>query len=541
MTLFNRWAISGVGLIVSKRAWRKGPRRARVCRMPRLEGLEDRCLLSGQVAITEFPVSTAASDPLWITTGPDGNLWFTENGSDNIGRIDPTTHVITEFPIPTADSQPWGITAGPDGGIWFTESVGDKIGRIDPTTLAITEYPVPNALATPETITVGPDGNLWFTEPKIGGIGQIGRIDPTTHVITEFPVPTADARPIGLTVGPDRGIWFTEAHGDKIGRIDPTTDVITEFPVPTAGAWPIQITVGPDGNLWFTELNGNQIGRINPTTHTVTEFPVPTANSQPWGITAGPDGGIWFTENIGDIGRIDPTTHAITENPVPTANGQPFDITTGADGNLWFTDEAGNIGQAVVLAATSTQLSASPNPSAVGQQVTFTAVVSPQTGTAPPTGTVTFSIDGAAQPPVALAVVGGTDQASFSTSSLTLGQHTVTAVYNAQGNFTGSPSNAVTQVVLAATSTQLSALPNPSAVGQQVTFTAVVSPQTGTAPPTGTVTFSIDGVAQPPVALAVVGGADQASFSTSSLTLGQHTVTAVYTHRATSPAVPRTP
>ena len=203
-------------------------------------------------------------------------------------------------------------------------------------------------------------------------------INPTTHVITEFPVPTAKCLPIGITTGPDGNLWFTEDDGDSIGVINPTTHVITEFPVPTANSWPDGITTGPDGNLWFTEFDGNNIGEINPTTHAITEFPVPTANSAPHGITTGPDGNLWFTEA-----------------------------------------GAGNIGQAVILAATSTQLSASPNPSAVGQQVTFTAVVSPQTGTAPPTGSVTFSIDGVAQPPVALAVVGGTDQASFSTSTLT--------------------------------------------------------------------------------------------------------------------------
>src|SRR5271166_4086944 len=109
MTLFNRWAISDEGLIVSKRAWRKGSQRASVRRIPRLEGLEDRCLLSGQVAITEFPVPTADSSPGSITTAPDGNLWFTESGVDKIGVINPTTHVITEFPIPTPNSDPDGI------------------------------------------------------------------------------------------------------------------------------------------------------------------------------------------------------------------------------------------------------------------------------------------------------------------------------------------------------------------------------------------------------------------------------------------------
>ena len=74
----------------------------RVRARPRLEGLEDRCLLS--VTITEFPAPTASSQPNWITAGPDGNLWFTVKGTDAIGMINPTTHAIAEFSIPTAQS-----------------------------------------------------------------------------------------------------------------------------------------------------------------------------------------------------------------------------------------------------------------------------------------------------------------------------------------------------------------------------------------------------------------------------------------------------
>src|SRR6266568_664231 len=66
---------------------------------------------AGQV--TEFPV-TSNSDPEGITTGPDGNLWF------------------TEFAVPTSGSQPHGITAGSDGNLWFTEPGANKIGRIAP-------------------------------------------------------------------------------------------------------------------------------------------------------------------------------------------------------------------------------------------------------------------------------------------------------------------------------------------------------------------------------------------------------------------------
>ncbi len=80
--------------------------------------------------ITEFPLPSAASRPLSITVGLDGNLWFTEfSASNKIGRITPAG-AITEFVVPTASSSPRGITAGPDGNLWFTEDSGDKIGRL---------------------------------------------------------------------------------------------------------------------------------------------------------------------------------------------------------------------------------------------------------------------------------------------------------------------------------------------------------------------------------------------------------------------------
>jgi virginiamycin B lyase len=61
---------------------------------------------------TEYQLPTANSGPRSITTGPEGNLWFTESTAGQIGRITPGGS-ITEFAISTANSNPWGITAGP--------------------------------------------------------------------------------------------------------------------------------------------------------------------------------------------------------------------------------------------------------------------------------------------------------------------------------------------------------------------------------------------------------------------------------------------
>ena len=52
---------------------------------------------------------------------------------------------INEFTIPTADSNPYGITLGPDGAMWFAENGAGKIGRIDQSG-SITEFPLPSIM-----------------------------------------------------------------------------------------------------------------------------------------------------------------------------------------------------------------------------------------------------------------------------------------------------------------------------------------------------------------------------------------------------------
>ena len=59
-------------------------------------------------ALAEYPLSASNSGPTSITTGPDGNLWFTEE--DSIGRMT-LTGQISEFPLPPSHRGPLGITA----------------------------------------------------------------------------------------------------------------------------------------------------------------------------------------------------------------------------------------------------------------------------------------------------------------------------------------------------------------------------------------------------------------------------------------------
>ncbi len=159
-----------------------------------------------------------------------------------------------------------------------------------------------------------------------------------------------------------------------------------------------------------------------------------------------------------------------------------------------------------------TTLSAGPNPAAVGQSVTLTASVSPSTAT----GSINF-MDGAtllATVPIA----SGT--ATYTTSSLALGPHTLTAVYSGDTILASSTSAPIVEQIELVSSLTLSVSPVPSTLGGTVVFTATVSPSLAT----GKVTF-YDGTLV--LGTAVVTGGT-ATFHTSLLTGGSHTLVAHY-------------
>jgi hypothetical protein len=169
------------------------------------------------------------------------------------------------------------------------------------------------------------------------------------------------------------------------------------------------------------------------------------------------------------------------------------------------------------LASSATTVASSAPTTTYGQPVTFTATVSPPAAT----GTVQFRDGADSLGTVALG--GGT--AALTVDTLSVGTHSITAVYSGDSSYAGSVSPAVTQTVLTgivATTTALTSSANPSVYGQPVTFAAAVAPSSGV---TGMVTF-VDG------ALALGTGALDingiATLTVSSLAVGTHTVTAQY-------------
>ncbi|MDB5073223.1 MAG: hypothetical protein JWM87_4334 [Candidatus Eremiobacteraeota bacterium] len=137
-------------------------------------------------AITEVPIATGSA-PTQIVRGPATEtscgggpcMWFTEFGTSRVARLNPAgwpAPTINEFPTVTASSNPIGITAGKDGALWFTESGLDKIGRAS-VNGSVSEYTSPVTGLGLKGIGVAPDGSIWFAESGTGlNPGRVGKL-----------------------------------------------------------------------------------------------------------------------------------------------------------------------------------------------------------------------------------------------------------------------------------------------------------------------------------------------------------------------------
>jgi hypothetical protein len=182
-------------------------------------------------------------------------------------------------------------------------------------------------------------------------------------------------------------------------------------------------------------------------------------------------------------------------------------------------------------------LESGPNPASSGEPVTFTATVSavaPATGH--PSGVVRFWEGGVLLGASSLAPGGGTNsaQATFVSSTLSPGPHSVRAEYVGNFNFDGSTATTSQGIEQFATVTGLESSANPATFGDPVTLTAIVAavPASG-GDPTGTVTFTEGSAVLGAATLVTAGGRQQASITVEGLVPGTHDVVASYSGTAT--------
>ena len=155
-------------------------------------GVAEAASASGAGRVTIY---AGLSAPAGITAGPDGNLWFTNNGNNTIGRIT-TTGTVTIYHRTSIDL-PSEITEGPDGAVWFTNR-GDGIGRITTAVTPEISGVTPASGAAGTTVTIAGLNLAGATAVAFGGTPAIIVSATATQIVTTVPVGAATG-PITVT------------------------------------------------------------------------------------------------------------------------------------------------------------------------------------------------------------------------------------------------------------------------------------------------------------------------------------------------------
>jgi FtsP/CotA-like multicopper oxidase with cupredoxin domain len=368
----------------------------------------------------------------------------------------------------------------------------------------------PSAYAGPVTVTVAQPGSTTVVLNS-----------PNPSLVGENVTFTATVSPVLATGIPSGTVLFT-ANGVTASVALDAAGVAT-FSTATLPAGTYTITADYSGDAIFLPSTGSVTQTVNKAATTIvvesslnpsnfgdgvifTATVSSPATGTPSGIVTFMVNGVFISVPLNAAGVATFATNGLSVGA--------HTITADYSGDAFFQPSTGSVTQTVNQAVTTTDVVSSLNPSNVGQNVTFTASVSPAAA-----GTVTFNIDGI---DVGTPTLSG-GQATYSTAALAAGAHLVYATYNGDATYLPSTSPTVTQTVnnLTVTTTVVVSSLNPSGIGQNVTFTASVSP----AAATGTVTFNIDGI-NVGVPQTLVGG--QAAYSTAALAAGAHLVIAAY-------------
>jgi hypothetical protein len=474
--------------------------------------------------------------PSSVAFDGDHSLYISDTGNNVIRKVDLSTGTITTVAGTGAAGfagdggpatsgrldYPWGIALGGDGSLYIADLANNRIRKVDPSGVLSTVVgtgtrgfagdggPATQAeLNVPASVAMDVAGNLYVAD---SGNQLVRKVAATTGIIQTI-----------------AGNYAGGMEQDGIAATTTTLD------------GPYALFFDGPGDVYVADMFHQLIRMVaaNAAALGYLELRVDRVSApQPQSVENDGNATLNFTGfNLVSNSALDPasTTCAISQSvPVnqtcvlgvefaPTVTGMLVTGSLSVTSNAPDSPGIVNLsGQVLAVQPTQATLTSSANPATLGTAVTFTAVVSNAQPIAA-TGTVNF-FDGVVQ--IGSAALNATGVAAFSTSTLTTGSHSITAVYGGDSQNGAATSPALAESIKQVTTSTLASSLNPSVAGTTVTLTATVAGPLGSATsPSGTVTF-FDGATT--LGQVTLNASGVAALATSTLTGGQHSIVANY-------------
>jgi streptogramin lyase len=287
-----------------------------------------------------------------VIVDQDGQVWYSDFGSQFVGVMDQKTGAVKDIAIPVLKpEQPKGgldIEFEPgQRNVWLSMMYQAGITKIDRKTHEVKAYGFPKDWQSPSTQAsmVSPqhsdiDGKVWTNnqedhssyrlDVKTGQFENMGQNkDPSGKQISAYGMPTDKIN----------NLYQLEFGGQSIGYRDVKTDKVTIFRTPLANSKPRRGRVDAENRLWFAEYGSNAIGMFDPATAKIREWQLPTKWSMPYDAVPTKDSTeVWTGSMLNDhVARVDVKTGQVTEYLLPRTTNirRVFVEETGPRPVLW--------------------------------------------------------------------------------------------------------------------------------------------------------------------------------------------------------------
>lgn len=285
------------------------------------------------LTIEAFPVP-AGSRPHDVAPAADGGVWYTAQGSGELGWLDPVTGETRHIPLGPG-SRPHGVIVDNAGVAWVTDGGLNSIVAVDPVTSHVTVYPLPDERpdANLNTAVFDADGLLWFT----GQNGIYGSLDPVTGEMLVYDAPRGRG-PYGITAT-DQAVFFASLAGSYVGAIQPDgSALVVEPPIAAQGARRVWADSG--GAIWVSEWNSGSLSRYRPSSREWDTWPLPGEDPAAYAVFVDDADVVWVSDfGANAMVRFDPFTETFTSYPLPHDPGDVRQI-LGRPGEVWGAESA---------------------------------------------------------------------------------------------------------------------------------------------------------------------------------------------------------
>ena len=339
--------------------------------------------------VTEYKIPTPCTQPLAITTTPDGMIWFVESNAGLIANFNPITGFFTEFDNPYLSdgdrSMNWGIDYSPDNSIWYTDGSFDTLWRfsIDDEIYSAVTFPSSESGSLPQRLQI--DGSNIFVNDFTGGKITVFDLAEDTEEVSYISI--VNPIPEGFTgdfdIDQEGNLWYTTWIPDSTGFLakfdypqyiqdvnlfgTSSENYVEAFEFPKDLNTANGLTVDSDGNIWIVDTSSSYFFKFdyqsNEFTKYITNVPHLSTYGNETGVIKNPIsrpywsdfdsyGNLIFNEQTANrIGSFDVSNEILVEYMIPSKNpnwgdcgqlkdcgiSQVFDFTID-NKKIWFTE-----------------------------------------------------------------------------------------------------------------------------------------------------------------------------------------------------------